>query len=502
MTLILTKVIYFNTRKGIVLLKYLQQVGKALLLPVAVLPAAAILMGIGYWIDPTGWGANSAVASFLISAGSSILDHIPMIFAVGLAFGMTKDNNGSAAIAGLVGFLTVTTVLSPASVANLWGRELSAGETAAFERIDNAFIGIIVGLIAAALYNHFHKIELPDFLAFFSGRRMVPILTSAAMLLFALVLLFVWPIIFNGLVGFGEGISSLGPLGAGIYGFFNRLLIPVGLHHALNSVFWFDLVGINDLNNFWGGTGEIGTTGMYMAGFFPIMMFGLPGACLAMYHTAKTKHRKRVYGLFLAASFAAFFTGVTEPIEFSFMFAAPLLYVIHALLTGLSMFIAASMEWLAGFGFSAGLIDLILSMRVQYATQWYMLIIQGIVFFALYYFIFRFAILKFRLRTPGREEDDNEEEQNIVLKKTNWDEMATALMPALGGKENIVEIDNCATRIRLKVKDSTLVQQAEIKKAGAAGVMILSKESVQVVIGPKVQFATDALKAMLNTPVE
>lgn len=479
-------------------LKYLQKMGKSLLFPVAVLPAAAILMGIGYWIDPTGWGANSPIASFLIAAGSGILDNIPIIFAVGLSFGMAKDNNGGAAIAGLVGFLTITTVLSPGTVANLWGRELDAGELAAFGKINNAFIGIMAGLISAALYNRFHKVELPDFLAFFSGRRLVPIVTSVVMLLVSLVLLYAWPVFYGGLVVFGESLANLGPLGAGIYGFFNRLLIPVGLHHALNSVFWFDTVGINDLNNFWGGTGVVGETGMYMAGFFPVMMFGLPAACLAMYHTAKEKNKKRVYGLFLAAAFAAFFTGVTEPIEFSFMFAAPVLYVMHALMTGLSMFIAATMQWFAGFGFSAGLIDLILSIRVPYALQWYMLIVQGLAFFVLYYAVFRVFIKKFNLNTPGREEDTEESEQQIELATSNWDDMAVALLAGLGGQENIVEIDNCATRIRLKVKDSTMVNQGALKKAGAAGVMILSKDSVQVVIGPKVQFATDALKELLT----
>ncbi len=482
--------------------KYLQNVGKSLMFPIAVLPAAAILMGIGYWIDPQGWGGDSAVAAFLIKSGSALIDNMSVLFAVGIAYGMSKDKSGAAAIAGLVGFLTVTTLLAPESAANIMQSTLTNTETLAFSHINNQFVGILTGLIAAALYNRFYRVELPDFLAFFSGKRLVPILTSFTMMGVALILLKVWPPFYGALVNFGEVLVDMGPLGAGIYGFFNRLLLPIGMHHALNAVFWFDFAGINDLGNFWGGTGTIGETGMYMAGFFPVFMFGLPGACLAMYHTSKPKNRKVVGGIMISAAFAAFFTGVTEPIEFSFLFVAFPLYVVHALLTGLSLFIAASMQWFAGFGFSAGFIDLMLSTSIEYSTKWYMLVVLGIGYFFLYYFIFRFMIVKFNYKTPGREDDDAEvefeEDLKVSVKGNNWKDMAEKILFALGGKDNVLEIDNCATRLRLSVKDSTIIDEAAIKKAGAPGVLKPTKGTVQVIIGPKVQFVADAMEDLMK----
>ncbi|MEI2400914.1 N-acetylglucosamine-specific PTS transporter subunit IIBC, partial [Paenibacillus phytohabitans] len=386
------------------MMKYLQKIGRSLMLPVAVLPAAAILMGIGYWIDPTGWGADNAVAAFLIKAGSSIIDNMSILFAVGVALGMSKDKDGSAALSGLVAYLVITTLLGTNTVAMLQG--VDPGEVnAAFGKIGNQFIGILSGLVAAAMYNRFSEVQLPDALAFFSGKRLVPIMTSVAMIVASAILFFVWPVVYTGLVSFGKGISELGSIGAGLYGFFNRLLIPTGLHHALNSVFWFDVAGINDIGNFWSGNGEKGITGMYQAGYFPVMMFGLPAAALAMYHTAKTARKKQVASLMLAAGFASFFTGVTEPLEFAFMFVAPALYVVHAALTGISLFIASTFHWTAGFGFSAGLVDFVLSSRLPLANMPYMLLLQGLVFFVLYYLIFRFLITKFNIKTPGREDD-------------------------------------------------------------------------------------------------
>ena len=289
---------------------YLQKIGKASMVPVAVLPAA-VLMGIGYWIDPSGWGGDSAIAAFLIKAGGSIIDNMGMLFAVGVAYGMSRDKDGSAALAGLVAWLVITTLLAPETVAMLKGIPLDK-VSPSFGKIENQFIGIFYGVIASSLYNKFSKTELPSALSFFSGRRLVPILTSIAM---------------------------MGALGAGLYGFFNRLLIPVGLHHALNSVFWFDVAGINDIGNFWRGTGVRGVTGIYQAGFFPIVMFGLVGAAAAFVVTAKPENKVKTTSIMLAAGFATFFTGVTEPLEFAFMFVAPALYLIHAILTGISLFI-------------------------------------------------------------------------------------------------------------------------------------------------------------------
>ena len=478
---------------------YLQRIGKSLMVPVAVLPAAAILLGIGYWIDPNGWGGGSPVAAFFIKAGGAIIDNMPILFAIGVAFGMSKDRNGAAALAGLVAFLVVTTLLAPATVAMIQSKDV-AEVPAGFSKINNQFIGILCGVIAGGLYNKFAEVKLPEFLAFFSGRRFVPIITSVVMMVVSFILMVIWPAIYNALVAFGEAIIGLGPIGAGIYGFFNRLLIPVGLHHALNSVFWFDVAGINDIPNFLGGqasidagTATIGVTGMYQAGFFPIMMFGLLGACVAFVKNAKPENKNKIKSIMLAAGFASFFTGVTEPIEFSFMFVAPVLYVIHALLTCISLIISASMKWMAGFGFSAGLIDLLLSTKNPLATHWYMLILQGIVFFVLYFVIFDFAIRKFNLKTPGREDDDDAEVEVTVSGDASYAEKALLLLPLLGGIENIVDVDNCATRLRLEVKDNSIIQASEIKKL-FPGVLTPGKTSVQVIVGPKVQFLADEFK--------
>ena len=471
------------------------------MVPVAVLPAAAILLGLGYWIDPVGWGGESVLAAFFIKSGGAIIDNMPILFAIGVAFGMSKDKNGSAALAGLVSFLVVTTLLSPGAVGMIKG--IPANEVpAGFAKINNQFTGILCGVISSALYNKFSEVELPKFLSFFSGKRLVPIISSFVMMLVSFILMYIWPAVYSGLVSFGEGISKLGPVGAGIYGFFNRLLIPVGLHHALNSVFWFDVAGINDIPNFLGGaksiaegTAVIGKTGMYQAGFFPIMMFGLLGACLAFVKTAKPENRAKISSIMLAAGFASFFTGVTEPIEFAFMFVAPGLYLLHAILTGISVFIAASMHWMAGFGFSAGFIDLVLSTRNPLAQGWYMLIIQGLVFFVIYYVVFKYAIEKFNLKTPGREDDDTAEVTETV-KVTSNTELATALLPLLGGKANIVNIDNCTTRLRLDVVDSSVVKDGEIKKL-VPGVLKPSKTAVQVIVGPEVEFVATELKKLV-----
>jgi PTS system N-acetylglucosamine-specific IIC component len=474
------------------ILGYFQKVGKALMVPVAVLPAAAILMGIGYWVDPSGWGANSAIAAFLIKAGSSIIDNMSILFAIGVAYGMSKDKDGAAALAGFVGYTVVTTLLSPGSVAMIQGIDASA-VPAAFAKINNQFVGILVGIVSAEIYNRYSNVELHKTLAFFSGKRLIPILTSVAGIVIAAVLLFVWPLVYNGLVSFGESIQGMGAAGAGIYAFFNRLLIPVGLHHALNSVFWFDVAGINDIPNFLSGQGVPGVTGMYQAGFYPVMMFGLPGAALAMYHTAKLKNKERTASLLIAAGFASFFTGVTEPLEFAFMFLAPPLYVIHAALAGISVYIAASMHWMSGFGFSAGLVDMVLSARNPLAVNWYMLILQGIAFFGIYYGIFRFAIVKFNLKTPGRE-DDEEDDKSSVKGSAETGELAKQYLKALGGHGNLENIDACITRLRLTLKDSSLANEKTLKALGAMGVVKLGSNNLQVILGPLAEIVAGEMK--------
>jgi len=488
------------------MMKSLQRFGRALMLPVAALPAGGLLIGIGYFmVGPTwaGEGIIGIISAFLIDAGGAILGNLPWLFAIGLAFGLSKDQHGAAALAGFVAFAVLTTLLDPDAVSGLWGRELTGAETTAFGSIENAFTGMLSGGIAAFLYNRFYQKELPAALSFFSGRRLVPILTAAVMCVVSVILMFIWPVVYGVLLTFGEWIAGLGAFGAGIYGFFNRLLIPLGLHHALNNVFWFDFIGINDLGNFWNpagldGPGVLGVTGMYMAGFFPIMMFGLPGACLAMYRNAKDKNKKVVYGLMSAAALTAFFTGVTEPVEFSFMFVAPLLYLVHAVLAGISLFIAASLQWFAGFTFSAGFIDMFLSTQNPFATQWYLLLLLGVVYFFIYFFLFSFLIKRFNLKTPGREDDEDlEAEKAVVLTNENYAEVAATILEGLGGKDNVTSVDYCSTRLRVEVKDYLQVDEKKIKSAGVAGVIRPSKTSVQVIVGTKVQFVADEIQKML-----
>ena len=467
------------------------------MLPVAALPVAGILMGIGYWIDPTGWGANNIVAAFLLKAGGSLIDNMAILFAIGVGVGMSDDNDGTGGLAGLVSWLTITTLLSTSTVAMLMGVDV-AEVPAAFGKIQNQFIGILSGVIGASCYNKFKNIKLPDALGFFSGKRCVAIMTSLASLVASLILFFAFPMIYNGLVNIGTAIVSAGALGAGIFGFLNRLLIPVGMHHALNSVFWFDVAGINDLGNFWAGTGTQGVTGIYMKGFFPVMMFGLPAGALAMYHTAKESKKKAAAGILLAAALSSFFTGVTEPLEFAFMFLAPALYVVYALLYGIFTVIVYYLGFRAGFSFSGGFTDLVFSASLPAAQKTWLIIPLGLAAFVVFYVVFRFAITKWDLKTPGR---DDEEEVKLYSKKdfqerhgasaesttqtTGTDERkekAPLVLEALGGAENIENLDACITRLRVEVADTSKVDKERLKALGAAGVMEV-KGGVQAIFG-------------------
>ena len=477
------------------MMKYLQKLGKSLMLPVAVLPVCSILMGIGYWIDPTGWGANSAIAAFLIKAGGCIIDNMGILFAIGVGVGMSEDNDGTGGLAALVSWLMITTLLSPAVVGMLKG--IPVEEVApAFGKIATQFTGILAGLIGSTCYNKFKGTKLPSALAFFSGKRSVAIVTAGMSIVASLILFFAWPAIFGALVSFGEMIMGAGAIGAGIYGFFNRLLIPFGLHHALNSVFWFNIAGIDDIGKFWGQIegGVKGVTGMYQAGFFPVMMFGLPAGALAMYHTAKENKKKVAAGLLGAAALSAFFTGVTEPLEFAFMFLAPGLYVVHALLTGITVAVVAALPVRAGFNFSAGFVDWFLSFKAPMALNPIYLLGIGLIVAVIYYIVFRIVIVKFNLKTPGREDDDDE--TKVVLANDNFTEVARIVLEGIGGKENVTSIDNCITRLRLEIKDYTKVDEKKIKSAGVAGVIRPGKTSVQVIIGTQVQHVADEFKKL------
>ena len=488
------------------MMRFLQKLGKSLMLPVAALPICGILTGLGYALAPAFMGAEGATSGFayvlgvfLIKAGCALIDNIALLFVIGVGVGMADDGDGTAALAALVSWLMITTLLSTGTVSILFPKLVeSQTNVVAFNKIQNPFIAILAGLIGAICYNKFKGARLPDVLAFFSGKRCVAIVTGVVSIVVSAILLIVWPVVFGALVALGQGISKLGAVGVGIYAFLNRLLIPTGLHHALNNVFWFDTIGLGDLSHFWAGETSADVSwslGMYMAGFFPCMMFGIPGAALAMIQTAKTTKRKVTIGIIGSAAVVAFLLGLTEPFEFAFMFLAPVLYLIYALLYGVFAAVTVALGFRGGFCFSAGAIDLVLSAQMPAAAKTWLILPIGLVAFAVFYLVFLFAIKKWDLKTPGRE-DDQEEELKIELASDDFTTMASIILEGCGGKENIVSIDNCITRLRLEVKDRLLVDEKKIKSSGAAGVIRPGKTSVQVIIGTKVQFVADEFKKL------
>ena len=495
------------------MMKYLQKLGKALMLPVACLPICGILMGIGYALAPAVMGAAGpteglayVVGFFLVKAGGALIDNMAILFAIGVAVGLAEESDGTAGLAGLVSWLMITTLLSSGSVAAIAPAMVENEVNAvAFSKIANPFTGILAGIIGAVCYNKFKGTKLPDVLAFFSGKRSVAIVTGLVSIVVSAILLFVWPLVFGALVAVGNAIKGLGVVGVGLYAFLNRLLIPTGLHHALNNVFWFDTIGLGDLTAYWGALVEGDTmtngtvinwsVGSYMAGFFPCMMFGIPGAALAMIQTAKSNKRKATIGIVGAAAVCAFLCGVTEPFEFAFMFLAFPLYIVYAALYGIFASITVALGFRAGFCFSAGATDLLFGASLPAAANYWVMIPMGLAAFVVFYLVFRFAITKWNLKTPGRE-DDVDSELKIELANDDYTTMAQIILEGVGGKENLTSIDHCITRLRLEVKDRLLVDEKKIKSSGASGVIRPGKTSVQVVIGPKVQFVFDEFKKL------
>ena len=477
------------------MMKYLQKLGKSLMLPVACLPICGILMGIGYALCPATMIAGREMSGFLnllgfflVKAGGALIDNMALLFVIGVGVGMSDDHDGTAGLAAFASWLMITTLLNVNTVTTLMPSVAeNANKTLAFSAIANPFIGILSGIIGATCYNKFKSTKLPDWLSFFSGKRCVSIISGVVAIVVAAILLVVWPIVYGALLALGNGIVGLGPVGAGIYAFLNRLLIPTGLHHALNNVFWFDTIGLGDLSHFWAGETSADVTwslGMYMSGFFPCMMFGIPGAALAMVHTAKSGKQKVAIGLVASAALCAFVCGVTEPFEFGFMFLAPVLYLIYALLYGIFTVIVSLIGFRAGFSFSAGATDLVFSASLPAAQNTWMIIPLGIA-----------ALVD--LKTPGREDDDVEAEKKAVLSNSDYTQVASIILEGLGGKANVTSLDNCITRLRMEIKDYTLVDEKKIKSAGVAGVMRPGKTSVQVIVGTKVQFVADEMKKML-----
>jgi len=444
------------------------KVGKALMLPVAVLPIAALLLRLG--------AGDVFDLPFMFEAGNAIFANLALLFAIGIAIGLAKDNHGAAALAGAVSYLTLT-----------------AGAQAINDEINMGVLaGIIAGLLAAYFYNKYHDIELPAWLGFFGGKRFVPIITGLASIVIAYALGYIWPSIQNALDALGYVMVNGGVFGAFSFGFLNRLLIPTGLHHVLNSIFWFVF------GEYGGATGDLGrffagdpSAGVFMTGFYPVMMFGLPAAALAMYTTARKENKAKVGGLLVSVALPAFLTGITEPIEFLFMFLASVLYAIHALLTGVSMALTYVLGIRHGFGFSAGAIDYFLNMGL--ATKGWLLIPIGLVFAVVYYVIFVAVIKGMDLPTPGREEDADEETEERI-KSEGISGLAKDYLKALGGKENLEEIDACITRLRLTVKNGDLIKDENLKALGASGVIRPTDHNIQVVVGTKAEIIAGEMK--------
>ncbi|WP_437630276.1 N-acetylglucosamine-specific PTS transporter subunit IIBC [Sorangium sp. So ce854] len=444
----------------------LQRVGKALMLPIAVLPVAGLLLRLGQ--------PDVLDIAFVAQAGGAIFDNLALIFAVGIAVGLAHERNGVAGLSGMIAYLVIT-----------------GGVKTIDDKIKMGVLaGILAGVLAGAMYNRFRDTKLPAFLGFFGGSRFVPIVTGGASLALALVLGLVWPPVQAGIDALGGWIVASGPIGAFFFGVFNRLLIPTGLHHILNNLAWFVVgsfegakgVVTGDLNRYFAGDPSAGT---FMAGFYPVMMFGLPAACLAIYRTARPENRKATFGVMFSAALTAFLTGITEPIEFAFMFLAPALYAVHAVLTGVSLALLDVLGVKHGFSFSAGFIDYALNHGLS--TRGWVILPVGLAYAVVYYGLFVVCIERFNLATPGREAaaaapSSGEAPRPEV--EADAGGLAGQLLRALGGHGNLREIDACITRLRLVMVDRDLVKDADLKALGAKGVVRPGTDGLQVILGP------------------
>ncbi|WP_213297738.1 N-acetylglucosamine-specific PTS transporter subunit IIBC [Paraburkholderia sacchari] len=465
----------------------IQSLGRALMLPIAVLPVAGILLRFGQ--------ADMLNIKIIADAGGAIFDNLPLLFAIGIAVGFAKDNNGVAALAGALGYLVETAVMKDIN------DKLNMG----------VLSGVVAGVVAGMLYNRFKDIKLPEFLAFFGGKRFVPIVTGLACLVLGIVFGYAWGPVQSAIDTAGHWLTTAGAIGTFVYGLLNRLLLVTGLHHILNSLVWFVFGSFTpasgaavtgDLHRFFAGDP---TAGGFMAGFFPVMMFGLPAACLAMLHEAPKERRAMVGGLLLSMALTSFLTGVTEPIEFTFMFLAPVLYGIHAVLTGLSLAICSLLNIKLGFTFSAGAIDYVLNYGLS--THGWEAIPLGIAYAVVYYALFRFFIRRFNLPTPGREASAGDTAiassmSGVEVAAASVDSAATATalsraaryIDALGGAANLKVVDACTTRLRLTVADPAHVSEPALKAIGARGVLKRGGESVQVIIGPEADMIADEIR--------
>ncbi len=460
-----------------------QGLGRALMLPIAVLPIAGLLLRLGQ--------PDLLDIAAMATAGDAIFSNLGLLFAMGVAIGLARENHGAAGLAAVVGFLVATKgaeallILPPEVIAAAQGAHaglvLAAHKARELSKL-SVPIGILSGIIAGVLYNRYSNIKLPSYLAFFAGRRFVPIAAGCAGLVVAMVFGYGWPLLEQGMDRFSHAVMESGSVGLFAYGVLNRVLIITGLHHILNNVAWFivgDFGGVTgDLKRFFAGDPS---AGMFMSGFFPVMMFGLPAACLAMYHTALPQRRRETGGLLMSMGMTSFLTGVTEPIEFTFMFLAPFLYLIHALLTGTAMVVMHLLDSRLGFSFSAGLFDYVLNFKS--ASHPLYLLPVGAVYFALYYGLFRYFIVRLDLKTPGREAEEPSLAPADQAAISDGD-VAAGFVVALGGASNLDSINACTTRLRLRVADIDRIDEAALRKLGARGVLRLGANDLQVVVGP------------------
>jgi PTS system N-acetylglucosamine-specific IIC component len=455
---------------------FFQKIGKALMTPIAVLPIAAILLRLGFGDIPY---INGDIANIMKVSGEAIFSNLDMLFAIGIAYGLAKNNDGAAALSGAVGLFIAKAVYLQIDP------NLNMG----------VFIGIIIGILAGTLYNRFHTIKPPEFLGFFGGKRFVPIITALSAILVGLLAGYFWHYPQSGIDAFSHAIISLDEVGSFIYGTLNRLLIPLGLHHILNSVFLFQVgdyeyvkegatvVANGDLHRFFAGDP---TAGVYMAGFYVVMMFGLPAMALAIYATTPKAQQKKAGAILAGVAFTSFLTGITEPLEFLFLFIAPLLFLLHAILTGLALATAHFMDIHHGYGFSAGFIDYLINYKL--ATNPLLILPLGLAFgfiyFALSYYIIK--IFKYNIFAETKEEKTAQE----------GDE-ALAFIEALGGKENIISTDACITRLRMEVKASAQLDEADFKKLGAKGVIKPNGTTIQIVLGTRAESVAEMIKSNL-----
>ena len=457
----------------------LQKIGKALMTPIAVLPVAALLLRLGFGDIPF---IDGQIALIMKDAGNAIFSNLDLLFGVGIAYGLAKNNDGAAALSGAIGVLIAKAVYSGID------KDVNMG----------VFVGIIIGVLAGSLYNRFYDIKLPEFLGFFGGKRFVPIITAISAIGVGILAGYFWHYAQSGIDAFSNAIIGMGEVGTFIYGTLNRLLIPLGLHHILNSVFWFQLgeythlkegvevVANGDLHRFFAGDK---TAGVYMSGFYVVMMFGLPAMAYAIYLNTPKAYRKKAGAILAGVAFTSFLTGITEPLEFLFLFVAPPLFVLHALLTGLALAVAQMLDIHAGFGFSAGFIDYVINYKL--ATHPLLLLPLGLLFALIYFISSYYTIKLFKLKIMDIELSDE-------TYNTSKNDEASAFILALGGKENILSTDACITRLRMSVKDSTQLSDEDFTTLGAKGVIRPDKHTIQIVLGTKAESVAENIKNILN----